>query len=115
MPRVGLPRRARRGAVALVAVAVALCAAMIWRPRDSVDPSSVPHANVPPRLVNVNAAGADEMSLLPGIGPAIAARIVADRAERGPFASVDELRRVKGIGAATLERVRPFATAGQPA
>jgi len=63
--------------------------------------------------VDLNAAGAEELALLPGIGPSIATRIVSDRVERGPFASVDELRRVKGIGAATLERVRAFATAGQ--
>lgn len=105
--------RARIGAAMSVAAAVALCA--LWsgtRVRSSAGGVQVPEP-VAGRLVDVNAASVEELALLPGIGPRIAGRIVSDRAERGPFASVDELRRVKGIGAATLDRVRPFATAGQ--
>ncbi|MBP7290775.1 MAG: helix-hairpin-helix domain-containing protein [Nannocystaceae bacterium] len=52
--------------------------------------------------VDVNTAGADELASLPGVGPAIAARIVAGR----PFVSVDALLRVRGIGPKTLARLR---------
>lgn len=109
------PKVARGGAAALVAVAVAVCASVQRPSPGEFEPHEMGSAMCAPRLIDVNFAGADELALLPGIGPAIAARIVGDRSERGPFASVDDLRRVKGIGASTLERVRPFATAGDPA
>jgi competence protein ComEA len=59
--------------------------------------------------IDINTAGVEELSRLPGIGPAIAAAIVADRIARGPFASVDELLRVRGIGQAKLEGLRTGA------
>lgn len=59
-------------------------------------------------LLDVNRATEPELARLPGVGPALAARIVAAR----PFAEVDELRRVKGLRRGTLERLRPFVTAG---
>ena len=57
--------------------------------------------------LDINRATAGELQSLPGIGPKLAAAIVAAREEK-PFASVDDLRRVKGIGPKTLEKVRPF-------
>ncbi len=52
--------------------------------------------------ISINDAAPAELELLPGIGPALAARIVAAR----PFHAVDELLRVRGIGPATLHRLR---------
>jgi competence protein ComEA len=46
--------------------------------------------------------------LLPGVGPALAERIVVDRQQNGPFAKVTDLDRVRGIGPAMLERLTPF-------
>lgn len=57
--------------------------------------------------VNVNRADAATIAKsLDGIGPAKADAIVAWRTANGPFKSVDDLRKVKGIGAATLDRNR---------
>jgi competence ComEA-like helix-hairpin-helix protein len=106
-------RRARSGAAVAVALACGVGAHLADRRGDDRVTERALQAPVVPALVDLNAAGVDELALLPGVGPSIAARIVSDRTERGPFASVDEIRRVKGIGAATLERVRAFATAGQ--
>lgn len=53
--------------------------------------------------VDVNRANADELASLDGIGPKLAARIVAAR----PFRSVDDLARVRGIGRRRLARLRP--------
>jgi len=68
-------------------------------------------AAVPRRLpapLNINAAGAEALQALPGIGPALAARIVADREARGPFRTPEDLRRVPGIGPKRWERIRPL-------
>lgn len=59
----------------------------------------------------LNRASAAELACLPGIGPALAARIVEDRARHGPFREVKELERVAGIGRALLGRVAPRLSA----
>ena len=56
--------------------------------------------------VNINLAGVAELDALPKIGPSLAAAIVAHRDRKGPFASVDQLLDVPGIGPATLEVFR---------
>ena len=60
--------------------------------------------------VNINTASASELEKLPGIGPALAQRIVEYRDSHGPFASVDALTDVPGIGKAKLEGLRGQAT-----
>lgn len=65
-----------------------------------------PGASAADSVVSLNSAGIDALTALPGIGPALAARIVAYRDSTGPFKAVDSLVAVKGIGPATLARVR---------
>jgi competence protein ComEA len=64
------------------------------------------------RLIDVNSASAEELQRLPGIGPTLAARIIQTR-EKASFKRVDDLRHVSGIGAKTLERLRPLVTVGE--
>jgi len=59
--------------------------------------------------VDLNTAGESELRLLPEIGPALAARIVADREAHGPFVSVEALARVRGVGPRTVAEIAPFA------
>ncbi|WP_156222874.1 helix-hairpin-helix domain-containing protein [Pseudactinotalea suaedae] len=61
-------------------------------------------------LVNINTADAVALEALPGIGPALAERIIAWRAENGPFPSVDALTNVSGIGPAILARLQDKVT-----
>ncbi len=58
--------------------------------------------------VDLNAAGAAELGAVPGIGRAIAQRVVELRQRGGPFASVDELLDVAGMTQSRLERARPY-------
>jgi competence protein ComEA len=62
------------------------------------------------RLINLNTATAQELELLPGIGPALAQRIVDHRESRGAFRSLNDLDRVSGIGPRTIERLRDKVT-----
>jgi competence protein ComEA len=62
-------------------------------------------------VIDVNRASLTELQRLPLIGPKKAQKILDERARR-PFKNVEDLRRVPGIGPKTLERVRPYVTAG---
>jgi competence protein ComEA len=65
-----------------------------------------PAVAVPPALIDLNRATKEQLETLPGIGPALAQRILDDRAARGPFRSVDDLDRVPGIGVKTIDKFR---------
>ena len=60
------------------------------------------------RRININAATRAELMRLPGIGPALAGAIVEDRERHGPFASVDGLQRVRGIGPGLMRLLAPY-------
>jgi len=64
-----------------------------------------------PELLNINTAAAEELQTLPNIGVQMAQRIVDYRTQHGKFSSVDDLQNVKGIGAKTLEKLKPFVDA----
>ncbi|WP_420456180.1 ComEA family DNA-binding protein [Rubrivirga sp.] len=90
--------------------------ARVERPLAVADaPASVlPVQATSPSLIDVNTASAEMLDTVPGIGPAIAGRILAFRAQNGPFRSVADLEQVRGIGPRTLERMAPYLTAGRP-
>lgn len=64
-------------------------------------------------LVDINTAGVEELMDVPGIGQVIAQRIVEYRDKNGPYASVDDLLKVQGIGEKSLARIRERLTAGK--
>lgn len=57
--------------------------------------------------IDPNVASAEELDRLPGVGAAKALRIVQEREENGPFASVEDLARVTGLGPKSVERLKP--------
>lgn len=77
-------------------------------------PATAPVASVPrakmAAKVNLNRASADELQILPGIGPVLAQRMVDWRKAHGRYRTVDDLQEVKGIGKKRLEQLRPLVT-----
>jgi competence protein ComEA len=61
-------------------------------------------------LININTSSETDLEALPGIGPVLAQRIVDYRTQNGPFATVDALDDVSGIGPATMNDLRPLIT-----
>jgi len=63
-----------------------------------------------PQKVNLNTAEAWLLEALPGIGEVLAQRIIDYRNDNGPFQHVDDLKKVEGIGAAAVDRLRDKVT-----
>ncbi len=85
------------------------------RPASSAKPNPADHLSKSDKLtpdsretINLNTAGAEELQRLPGIGPAMAERVLAYRKEAGGFKSPDEMLQVKGIGAKKFAKMERF-------
>jgi competence protein ComEA len=84
-------------------------------PRPTVATPRAPRpARGPTPPLDLNAATVDELDGLPGVGHGLASRIVDSRTRNGPFSAVEELRRVRGVGRVTLERLRPLLIVTRP-
>ena len=64
----------------------------------------------PGGLIDLNHASPEQLESLPGIGPALAATIVEYREREGPFATVNDITEVSGIGPKTLEKIQGLVT-----
>ena len=108
-----LPIRPRDQAsvIALLAGALALMA-VLWIRRGGPRGELIEIDRAPPLVakfqIDVNRAAWPELIQLPGVGPILAQKWIAERERGGPFRNVDDLSRVKGIGPRTLERLKPF-------
>ncbi len=103
------PRSAQLVTAFLLGLATALLAIhsfgyLRWGSR----PTELERDNLPGYQIDLNRAGRAELLQLPGVGENLADRIVLYRQARGGFRSVEELVKVRGIGPATLERLRPW-------
>ena len=78
-------------------------------PRAGAPPGPSP-PTTPSGPIDLNRATAAELDALPGIGPSTAQAIVTHREEHGPYASVDALEDVRGIGPAKLDAIRALVT-----
>lgn len=94
--------------LAVCALAAASCA-RLPRLREGAVSRIAPHAGAP--LVNVNDASAAELEKLPGVGRALAARIVAHRAEYGRFRRPEHLMMVRGVSDRRFRALRALIRA----
>jgi len=62
--------------------------------------------------VNINTAGINELDTIPGIGPALAQRIIDYRTENGLFSAPEEIQNVSGIGSKTYEKMEKYISVG---
>ena len=94
----------------------------VYVPRQGEDTPPAPPVAAPPAAsdtrsgsavlspIDINSATASELETLPGIGPTYAQRIVDYREQNGPFASIEDITQVKGIGPATLDKLEELIT-----
>jgi len=94
-----------------VRLAAALAAALLVGAVASRRDASPAPVELARHLVDVNAAPVGEIEALPCVGRVLAERIVVERGI-APFADADDLRRVPGVGPATIARLRPFVRFG---
>lgn len=96
--------------VALAALLAAQPQAQTSRAKDADRPAAKPAV-----VVNLNTATATDLQQLPGIGPKVAARIIEYRQKNGPFAKIEQLMNVQGIGEKSFLKLRPQITVGAKA
>ena len=88
----------RQGEMSVPAPAIEGALANASSPADSAGP------------ININRASVEQLSTLPGIGPAIASRIVEYRQSHGGFHVIEDIKKVKGIGDATFDKLKDLIT-----
>lgn len=108
------------GRVPLWAVtALAVCAVLLWYALDSgggqaaLSPLDTAAERTDTAPVDLNAATAEELDDLPGIGPVLAERIVAFREKEGSFRTPEDVMEVSGVGPALYEDIAPYIGAEQ--
>jgi competence protein ComEA len=89
-----------------VAMPLALIASSLARAEHKKQP--------PPSSLDLNAATADQLQQLPGVGPKMAKTIVDFRQKSGPFRRVEDLLAIRGITKERLEKIRPFVKIAAP-
>jgi competence protein ComEA len=102
------PRSAQITLAGLIATAAVLIGWRWYADHRGARPAELQRPGAGAYQVDVNRAGRTELLQLPGVGPALADRILSHREVNGPFRRIEDLRGVHGIGEATLKRLQPW-------
>ncbi len=115
-PFLGWTRGDRRAIATLVSLALLLAGWKLLETSRRPAPVTITRLSATSHdyRLDVNRASWVEWAQLDGIGETLAQAIVADRRANGPFASVDDITRVKGIGPKKLEAIRRWLVVGPP-
>lgn len=62
------------------------------------------------RVININKASLEDLVKIPGIGPALAHRILEYRTNEGMFSTIEDMKKVKGIGDKKFEEMKDYIT-----
>jgi competence protein ComEA len=107
-----LLRRADQAAVAGLVVLALVGMATYWFVQGGLSGQLIDIDRAPPLTarfqVDINDAEWPELAQLPAVGQVLARRIVDSRAAAGPYADLDDLLRVNGIGPLTLDKIKPY-------
>lgn len=112
MNRIGTNSRWCR-ALATACLSLLLCGGLGAQPLSAATPVQVDRQAEQPQAIDLNKADLQQLQSLPGIGAAIAQRILDFRKANGPFERVEELLKVRGIGEKSLEKLRPYLRVGR--
>ena len=104
------PDHARLFAALAIGLLILVAAAMFLRSNPAGSPAA--HGEPVRYRLNVNAARAASLELLAGIGPTYAERIVRHRQQHGPFRTLKDLRKIRGIGPKRSEQIAPHIRFG---
>ena len=78
--------------------------------RDAAHPQNAPIGKNKEGQINLNTASEKELQELPGIGPAMSARIIEYRETNGAFQNIEDIKKVRGIGNAKFEKLKDKVT-----
>ncbi len=99
---------------AITALSVVMLLASLAQAAPQQSSSASETKSTPSTIVNINTATAAQLDKLPGIGPAVAARIIEYRQKNGQFKKVEELMNVKGIGEKSFLKLKSQLTVTAP-
>lgn len=98
--------------VIVIIFAVTTIGVLLWR--SNTTGYQIADFNAPTmKKINLNTASAQQLQMIPRIGPSLSERIIAYREENGPFKKVDDILNVKGIGMQMLSDFYKYTTTGE--